>query len=401
MRKRTYRSTSRKSLHNPSFLIRLKHLIDSVLPLHNLQLTRQPLPRKLNHTASRHTVQNQLIIQRRRDKLELALLCPPEHEKVARASLGAVSLRSIQPQDLAETSTPRLGSGQQTGSVVGTNLGITEAANPRADHVLGVGVQLHTTLRQIHARHEADGDEKKRFLGSLDTELGLCANHGGADIQEGAGSLLGKPLWPVDGHENLDELLKLLGVETWQGDTEGGHEHALGVAVGAEEAELAVVAAEGLEALEALGGVVEDGGGGHEGERAVGLELGVGPALGGGPGDGDHVVGADGLVARVGLGLGGNGASIRVGAGDGDLGGVEGRERGNSMAVGAVAVAVESGLLGYPVVEGGDGEVLRGALLRDGHVGGFVYVCLFGRGGSWLGDSVSENKERCCLCFNM
>ena len=46
--------------------------------------------------------------------------------------------------------------------------------------------------------------------------------------------------------------------------------------------------------FEAFGCVVQDGGGGHEGERPVGTEFGGGPAGGGGPGGGDHVVGAAG-----------------------------------------------------------------------------------------------------------
>ena len=45
-------------------------------------------------------------------------------------------------------------------------------------------------------------------------------------------------------------------------------------------------------AFEAFGCVVQDGGRGHEGEGAVGAEFGNGPAGGGGPRGGDHVVGA-------------------------------------------------------------------------------------------------------------
>lgn len=182
---------------------------------------------------------------------------------------------------------------------------------------------------------------------------------------------------------------------------EGGYEYVFGVVVGVEEVEFVVVVVEGFEVFEVFSGVVEDGGGGYEGERVVGFEFGVGLVFGGGLGDGDYVVGVDGFVVRVGFGFGGNGVGIRVGVGDGDFGGVEGRERGNSMVVGVVVVVVESGFFGYFVVEGGDGEVFCGVFLRDGYVGGFVYVCLFGREGSWWGDLVLENKECCCFCFNM
>jgi len=61
---------------------------------------------------------------------------------------------------------------------------------------------------------------------------------------------------------------------------------------GAEEAQLAVVAAVEFQAFEALGCVVEGGGGGGEGEGAVGEEGGGRPAGGEAPGAGYHVVGA-------------------------------------------------------------------------------------------------------------
>jgi len=63
---------------------------------------------------------------------------------------------------------------------------------------------------------------------------------------------------------------------------------------GAEETQLAVVAAIELEAFEALGCVMEGGGGGGKGEGAVGDEGGGGPAGGEGPGGSYHMVCAAG-----------------------------------------------------------------------------------------------------------
>ena len=242
-------------------------------------------------------------------------------------------------------------------TVVGTDLGVAESANPSADHILGVGVEAHATGGAVHARHERGSDEEEGLLGGLDAELGLGADDSGAEVEEGAGAGLGEPLGAIDGDELGDELLNLNGVEAGEGDTEGGHEEALGVQVGAEEAELAVEAAEDLETLEALGGVVKDGGSGHEGDGAVGLELGNAPAGLVVPGDGDHVVGADGLETGVGGGLIGDLAGIGVGEGDDELGGIE------LVDLGGVGGAVDDGVgLIDLVLESNGSKVLLGGL---------------------------------------
>ena len=72
------------------------------------------------------------------------------------------------------------------------------------------------------------------------------------------------------------------------------------------------MAAVGLHALEALGRVVQDGGGGHDAEGAVGLDLGRAPARGGGPGAGEHVVGGDFLRPDFGAVGGGDGTWVEA-----------------------------------------------------------------------------------------
>lgn len=261
----TYSSASCKSFNNAALLVSLKNLINCVLPLNNLELFRKSLPGELDAAAASDTIQDQPIIQGRCNQLKLAgILRAPQDEEIASTRLGALSIGSIQPEDLAKASRASLVRGEQARAVVGANLGIAETTHPGTDLVLWAGMELHTAHRGVHTRHEAGGDEQEGLLGSLDTELRLGTNHGGAEVEEGARTGLGKPLRAIDLNELGDELSELLGTETWQGDPEGGHEHAVGIEVRAEQTEFAVKATEALEALEAFGRVVEDRGGGHE-----------------------------------------------------------------------------------------------------------------------------------------
>ena len=353
----TYSSAGGKGLDDAALLVGLEDLVDGVLALHHLDLVAEPLAGELDDAAAGDAVEDEAVVEGGGDELELAVavLGAPDDKEVAGAGLGAEALGAVEPQDLAEAAGAGLVGGEQRGAVVGADLCVAEAADPGAHHVLGVGVQAHAAGGRVHAGHEAGGDEEEGLLGGLDAELGLGADDGGAEVEEGARAGAGQPLGAVDRDELVDELLELGGLEAGQGDAEGAHEHALGVEVGAEEAELAVEAAEDLEALEALGRVVQDRGGGHEAEGPVGLELGGGPAGRVLPAGRDHVVGADGLEAGVGGGLVRHLAGGRVGELVGELGGVEVLDLGGGAV--AVGVAIAAAVGSYPALESRGREV--------------------------------------------
>lgn len=334
---KTYGSTGGKGLDDAALLVSLDDLINGVSALNNVDAVAKTLAGELKNAASRDTIENQSVVEGRgNDLCPAGLLILPHNEEVAGTGLGAVLLLSVQPENLAETTAAGLNGSQQRGAVVGTDLGVAESTNPGANHILGTRVELHAADGRVHDGHVGADDVEHGLGRCLNAELGLGSDHGRAEVKEGAGALAGQPLWAIDSHEGGDELLEFGGREGGQGDAGGGHEHALAVAVGAEQAKLAVEAAEDLETLEAFGGVVKDGGSRHERDGTVGLQFRGGPASADLPGGSDHVVGGDGL--GTGIGGGGIGDGTRVlGAGVSELGGVE-LLVGGLGAVGSLAV---------------------------------------------------------------
>lgn len=121
---------------------------------------------------------------------------------------------------------------------------------------------------------------------------------------------------------------------------------------------------------------MEDGGGGHDGEGAVGDERGGFPSGFVGPHGGHHVVGGE-VVTPGGVEAFGWDFFGVLGELDGEFRGVEfglgggvGGERGGHGA----GVAIERGaLFGEGVLHAGLGELLDG--WWGGHCGGFVKTC--------------------------
>ena len=68
----TYRSSGGKSLNKSSLGVSLQYLVDGVLALHNLHLARKPVFEQLHHAPTVHAVQDQPVIKRGRDKLQLS-----------------------------------------------------------------------------------------------------------------------------------------------------------------------------------------------------------------------------------------------------------------------------------------------------------------------------------------
>lgn len=100
----------------------------------------------------------------------------------------------------------------------------------------------------------------------------------------------------VDLQQLGDKLLHFIGLKSGQRGPLRTGVQTLAVAIRAEQAQLAVVSAVHLHALETFGGIVQDRGCGGDAEVLVGLDLGGLPALGCGPFHGDHVVGAVGVA---------------------------------------------------------------------------------------------------------
>lgn len=94
----------------------------------------------------------------------------------------------------------------------------------------------------------------------------------------------------LEGHEARNALDHGVGVERGEGDSGGRGVETGHVAVGTEETDVAAGGEVGLHALEAGEGVVEDAGRGVQGEVLVGCDARGGPAGGGGPFDGEHMV---------------------------------------------------------------------------------------------------------------
>lgn len=272
----------------------------------------------------------------------------PDNEEVARARLGHLAVLTKQPKNLVEAQRLRLAVRLQGGPVVGAELGPAEAARPGADSVWG-GREESQALRGIrlafllHLGEVGPGhghDEEEGFLGHLDAQVRAIADDGRADVEERAGAFLREPscivsVFPVETmnngrsnsehtgtvnlHQFRHQLLQFIVFERGQRGPLRTGVQPLAIAVWPKQAQLAVVAAVHLHALEALGGIVQARRRRRDAEILVRLHFGSFPAVVDGPSHGDHVVGAVG-VAQL-LGRPGQGHSPQVsGAGD-----VEGR----------------------------------------------------------------------------
>ena len=205
--------------------------------------------------------------------------------------------------------------GQGRARVVAGALGKAGAALSGPD-VVG----LHVDAHGLHAGGivGAGGggqDAEEVIAGGMDAQLGRGGDGKRPEVEGGA-DLIGDPglLHPAEGADGLDEVLLR--------DLRHAHaahalHHAAAVAVRPEEADLAVRAPVGLQALEAGLAIVQDGGRRVQGQGTVGDDPGVVPALLGGVVHQEHVVGEEVAEAQRrafgGLFLGG------VGFVDGDV----------------------------------------------------------------------------------
>ena len=116
-------------------------------------------------------------------------------------------------------------------------------------------------------------------------------DHGGADIERGAGHRRHPAL--VDLHQGADRFLHHRGVDFRDAQIVGGFVEAPGMVRRAKQADLAILAAEGFQAVEDRLAVVQHAGGGIQRERRVWLDAGIVPALPVLVVHQEHVVGED------------------------------------------------------------------------------------------------------------
>lgn len=348
-----------ESLEESALLVRLDDISHGELALDDLDTLQragglalgEARAGELENGSAGNALQDDALAEGRGDKLDLlGLLVSPDDEEVGRTRLGDVSVLAEEPQNLIETTGTGLALSNERRTIVGTKLGVAESTRPSTNSILSRSKKLksrsalllrcvalerrrrsRSSERLAHIWEQRNDNVQQSLLRALHAERRIGRNHRRADVQEAALAVAGQPLGAVARAERDDHLLQLLGVEVGEGDSLAGAAHALAVLVDAEEAQLVVVAAVEFEAFEALGGVVQDGGGGHDGEGTVGLEFGGGPAGFLVPGGGDHVVGAGFLGHDFGA----------VHGGDFTGRGVEGYDHFGSVQRGEVVAIVD------------------------------------------------------------
>ncbi len=139
-------------------------------------------------------------------------------------------------------------------------------------------------------------------MGRAHAEELLAGDHEGAQVEAALVGLAAGRGYPgvVLGQQRLERADEVLVGELRQGQAAGAAPEALGVLLGAEGPDGAVGMPVGLDALEDLLGVVQHGGGGVQGQGAVGTHLAAVPAGVQGPAHMGHVVGE--VLAETGVG---------------------------------------------------------------------------------------------------
>lgn len=177
---------------------------------------------------------------------------------------------------------------QHTLCVVGAELHVPDAAGPRT-HILARSLERDGFESCGIVRADGGGDDIEECgAGGADAERALGPDECGAEVEAVAALTWNEGF--VDSDEGAEKLDHGVGVECGEGDALRRGIEACHVAVRAEEPGLAVVVDVGLHAFEAFKGVMEDAGGGVQGEILVGHDVRGGPAGGRGPFHGEHMV---------------------------------------------------------------------------------------------------------------
>ena len=179
--------------------------------------------------------------------------------------------------------------GQEAGGVVAAALRLAGASvGDTAVMRLDPDVDRGDAAGEVGADRGGD-DRVAHAPGRPDPQEGLARDGEGAQVE--ALLVAGGHPAGIDGDELAHGVHEVLDGELGQRQARARVGEAPGVALGTEQPDRAVGAVVGLEALEDLLGVVEDGAGRRQRVVGEGLDPGVDPAPLGVPVDGGHVVG--------------------------------------------------------------------------------------------------------------
>lgn len=162
----------------------------------------------------------------------------------------------------------------QDGGVVAANLGAAGAVGGGAVEL--VEDQAVDGVSAVVDARGQDVDAEHVLLRGAEAELGARAVDLGTDVHGGA-RLVGRDVLGIEGDGGLDGVEEQVSRHGRAADERGRVLHAHGVAVGAEDLDVARGGAEGLEALVGLLAVVEGGGHAMDADEGVRHELGSSP----------------------------------------------------------------------------------------------------------------------------
>nr|POE52056.1 hypothetical protein CFP56_52437 [Quercus suber] len=317
----------REGFHDPALARGFQQFGDGEPPLHHLQSFesvgrpgREALFRDLQDRGAGDAFEDDHLRQWGGDQLRSPrLLVLEDHEEVARAGLGHEALVTEQPEHLIEPPGSGFALGDEAGPIVCADLGVAEPSRPGPNGVFGRRqqsqslprlpstrgpVQRRRCTRRLetfgHVRETRQDDIQQRLRRPLHAQRGIRRDHRRPDVEERARALPGQPLVAVLRAQRHDHLLERGGVEVRQRDARRRAPHALRVPPSAEQPQLPVEAAVQLEALEALGRVVQHRRRRHDGQRPVRPQLRRLPPALRRPPRRHHVVRADLLRQHLG-----------------------------------------------------------------------------------------------------
>jgi len=248
-------SASTEGLEHTALIDSLCNLSHGVVTLADLELL--PAASKLDSAATSDTRKDHISHKRAGDELLLALLVDPEDEEVHGTHLSDLIVE--EPENLVVTLLCSLSLRNKGDGVVATDLVAATATGPGTAVFTLVAQKLHRLpAGGIIRTDRAQDDKDLGLLRKSNTNSRVSGDVGGTDVKREA-----LTLWdPVLIKENklLDASKKTLRVDGRKTHTLTRAVHTSHVELRAEHAGTTIRAKEGLHALEALNGVVEDRG---------------------------------------------------------------------------------------------------------------------------------------------
>ena len=247
-----------------------------------------PFGGELDDATTRHSWENDALVQARRHELLLAVGIFHEDENVHGANFGNLVILAEEPQHLLTAIFFRLFADPQRGRVVAAHLSKAATARPRP-HKLRVGQEVDglDSGGEIGS-NRAQQHEEQSLVGGSDSQSGFSANQRGPNIKGGAGAMRDPLLFELD--ESPHALEQLVAIEGREAGPLGGHVHPGHIVHRPKHANAIVDAAVRLHALEELLSVVEHLGAEVHGNRSVRHDLGRSPTVLRVPSHSEHMI---------------------------------------------------------------------------------------------------------------